>query len=72
MTIPVDNRPSGKRYLGNTNTKEVHDLYNEKAQCQIDEIINSGHAVMFEPDTLLQAHAEGFDNCAYCIGGSTR
>ena len=51
---------------------EVHDLENEKPQCQIDEIIRARHAVVFNPDTLEQAHQEGYDNGAYCIGGSTR
>jgi hypothetical protein len=65
----------GNRYVGNTNTMEVHDLDNEKtgaAQCQIDEIIKAGHAVTFTPDTLEQAHSRGYDNCAYCIGNSHR
>lgn len=46
------------RYLGNKNTMEVHDTYNEKEGCQLDEI---------KPD-----HKEGFDNCAHCIGNSRR
>jgi hypothetical protein len=65
----------GRRYVGNTNTTEVHDLDNEKTgtnECQIDEIIAAGHARTFNPDTLDQAHGEGYDNCQYCIGGSTR
>jgi hypothetical protein len=65
----------GKRFVGNTEKKEVHDLDNEKTganQCQIDEIIKAGHARTFNPDTLSQAHTEGYDNCAYCIGGSNR
>ncbi len=65
----------GKRFVGNTNNMEVHDLDNEKTaanQCQIDEIIAAGHATTFTPDTLAQAHSEGYDNCAHCIGGSTR
>jgi hypothetical protein len=65
----------GKRFVGNTEKKEVHDLDNEKTgtyQCQIDEIIKAGHAKTFNPDTLAQAHSEGYDNCAYCIGGSSR
>jgi hypothetical protein len=68
-------RRNGKRFLGNTDKKEVHDLDNEKYglnECQIIEIIRAKHAVIFEPDTLEQAHKEGFDNCAYCIGGSKR
>ena len=65
----------GKQFVGNTNNTEVHDLDNEKTggnQCQIDEIIQANHAVTFSPDTLAQAHSEGYDNCAHCIGGSTR
>jgi hypothetical protein len=61
--------------LGNTDKKEVHDLDNEKTganECQIDEIVKAGHATTFSPDTREQAHKEGYDNCAYCIGGSER
>lgn len=59
-----------KQYCGNTNTKEVHDLDKETTNCQIEEIIDAGHAKPF--DTLEDAHDEGYDNCAYCLGGSTR
>ena len=65
----------GNEYCGNTNTMEVHDLDNEDTSpsgCQIDEIIAAEHARTFDPDTLEQAHMEGYDNCAYCIGGSRR
>ena len=72
MATPISSRPSNKRYLGNTNTTEVHDLQNEKPQCQIDEIIQHRHAVVFSPDTVEQAHSEGYDNGHFCIGGSTR
>lgn len=58
-------------YLGNTNSTEVHNLNNQQTNCQINEI-KSEHKKYFNPDTLSQAHSEGFDNCAYCIGGSTR
>ena len=64
----------GKRFVGNKNKKEVHDLDNEQTganKCQIDEIISAGNARTFYPDTLRQAHSEGYDNCAYCLGGST-
>lgn len=63
----------GKRFVGNTSKLEVHDLDNEKTdanECQIDEIIEAGHAITFTPDTLTQAHAEGYDNCDKCIGNS--
>jgi hypothetical protein len=74
MAIPVSFKPLDKRFLGNSSPshKEVHDLYKEKSQCQITKIIKAGHAVVFKPDTLTQAHSEGYDNCAYCIGGSQR
>lgn len=74
MATRVYSRPSNKRFLGNDNYNhmEVHDLNNEKTLCQINEIIRASHAVVFYPDTLLQAHSEHYDNCAHCIGGSLR
>lgn len=63
-------RANGKKFLGNTNTKEVHDLDNEQPQCQISEIIAANHDVYF--DNLSSAHLQGFDNGHWCIGGSTR
>jgi hypothetical protein len=59
---------SGKRYCGNTNTKEVHDLDHEHTNCQIDAIVQAGHVRVFIPDSLEQAHSEGYDNCSYCLG----
>lgn len=64
---------NGEQYLGNTNKTEVHDLDNEKTgtnECQIDEIIKAGHDKPFT--TLAAAHGAGYDNCAYCLGGSKR
>lgn len=61
---------NGERYCGNKNKKEVHDLDNEKTNCQIDEIIRAGNDKPF--DTLAAAHAAGYDNCYWCLGGSTR
>lgn len=62
----------GKRFVGNKNHMEVHDLDNEKTACQIDEIIRAGHAVIFSPDSLAEARRQGYDNGAHCIGGSAR
>jgi hypothetical protein len=63
---------SGERYLANASASklEVHDLDNEKSQCQIDEISKAGHDRPF--NSLSTAQAQGYDNCAYCIGGSQR
>jgi len=74
MATPIYSWPTNKKYLGNSDTDhmEVHELLNEKPQCQIDEIISAENAVVFSPDTLEQAHNERYDNCAYCIGSSTR
>lgn len=74
MIVPVSSR-NGFQYLGNTRSKEVHDLYQEDTRpsgCQINEILGAGHAVRFVPDLLSTAHSEGYDNCAKCLGGSTR
>jgi malonyl CoA-acyl carrier protein transacylase len=59
-----------KRYLGNTNSDEVHDTDNENTNCQLDEILVE-HRKWY--DTLTQAKADrSYDNCAYCLGGSSR
>ena len=61
---------NGERFLGNRNTIEVHDLENEKSQCQIDEIIAAGHDVPFK--TLQAAKNTGYDNGHWCLGSSRR
>lgn len=62
----------GERYLANTSPSklEVHDLDNEQTRCQINEIIAAGHDRPY--DSLSTARAAGFDNCAHCLGASTR
>lgn len=60
----------GEQYLGNTNKKEVHDLDQETTSCQIDEIIRAGHDKPFT--SLSSARGAGYDNCAKCLGGSSR
>jgi len=63
---------NGEQYCANKSPskKEVHDLDREKDNCQINEIIRAGHAVPYH--SLDAAHADGYDNCYWCIGGSTR
>lgn len=63
-------RMRGEQYLGNKHTKEVHDLDRENSNCQINEIIRAGHEQPFT--TLATAYVGGYDNCAYCLGRSTR
>ena len=70
MTRRNKGNMNGERYLGNTNTKEVHDLDQENFLCRIDEIIAACHDLPFH--TLQQAKAYGYDNCHWCLGGSSR
>lgn len=59
-----------KRFLGNINSLEVHDTNNEQVNCQLDEI-SADHRKWY--DTLAAAKADkSYDNCAWCIGNSTR
>lgn len=72
MTRRRSGRMNGERYLANASPskREVHDLDNEKEQCQINEIIAAGNERPY--DSLGAAKRDGYDNCAYCIGNSTR
>lgn len=56
-------------YLGNSHTKEVHNLDNEKTRCNIGDI-KAAHRVTF--GSLAEAHRQGYDNCSHCLGQSTR
>jgi hypothetical protein len=59
-----------KRYLGNLNTLEVHDTDRERSNCRLDQI-RPEHRVWY--DTLTEAKRDRrYDNCYWCIGGSTR
>jgi hypothetical protein len=52
------------RYLGNSATRELHDLKNEKKRCQIDAI-RFDHCTNF--NTQKEAVAADYDFCAYCF-----
>ncbi len=59
----------GKQFIGNQNTHEIHDLDNEDSAengCQIRKI-RRANIVTFAPDTIAEAHKEGFLNCHKCI-----
>ena len=74
MAYPTASRGNWT-YLGNKNKMEVHDTTQEDPRgsgCQIDEFLRAGHGVYFIPDSLAQANSERYDNCAKCLGGSTR
>ncbi len=59
---------NGERFCGNTSSQEVHDLDQETANCQINEMLRAGHDRPFK--TLPEAHAAGYDDCAWCLGAS--
>ena len=52
-------------FYGDNNRRVVHDLSNEKSECDISEIMLV-HKRYFIPDTLEQAKSEGFESCEYC------
>lgn len=59
-----------KRHLGNINTLEVHDTDNEQTSCRLDEI-PPDHRRWY--DTIAEAKRDRpYDNCHWCLGGSTR
>jgi hypothetical protein len=51
--------------LGDSGSRELHDLDNEKPGCQIPEI-RPDRRVYFQ--TTAQAEKLGYDFCAYCFG----
>lgn len=53
------------RYLGNTNSRECHDLDNQQTNCQIAEI-SFDHRIYFGTPGLAQT--AGYDYCAFCFG----
>ncbi|MFX0174278.1 MAG: hypothetical protein ACFE9L_20550 [Candidatus Hodarchaeota archaeon] len=60
--------PRRPRYLGNTNTKEIHDLDRVKLDCKISDI-KKEHIVYFK--TLEEAEnameTQGFNGCYWCM-----
>jgi hypothetical protein len=57
---------NGEKYLGNTKSKEVHDLVREREQCKIDEVVYNENELPFS--TLDKAHIQGYSDCRFCIG----
>lgn len=55
-------------FLGNTNSKELHRVQSTNGNCQLCEI-KQNHRVYF--NSIAVAHSAGFDNCHWCLGGST-
>ena len=53
------------RYLGNSNSRELHDLENETGACQINQI-RFDHRIYF--GSTEQATGSDYDYCAFCFG----
>jgi hypothetical protein len=66
MARPTQTR-RGQRFLGDENNRIVHDLDKAKGPCEIDEILDEGRGVRFEPDNLEQARAERYQGCRRCV-----
>jgi hypothetical protein len=54
-----------QQFMGNTRSKEVHDLDQEQPACQIDKILNAGHETPFL--MLSTADGQGYHNCGHCM-----
>lgn len=69
-------RNSNYRYLINTDddNKEVHDLQNEKSQCQIDEIKNFKFITSPYYSDLISwlKNNSDYDGCQHCLPGLHR
>ncbi len=55
-----------QRYLGDQRGRTVHDLQQARGACEIEEILDEGRGVRFDPDTLEQARREGYSPCGRC------
>ena len=68
MNVPQ--RIIEKRFLVNLDTSIVHDIENEKRNCQIDELLDGDNAWGF--DTLKEAYEDGFVPCKWCLEHGAR
>jgi len=56
---------SQTRFLGNSGSRELHDLSNEKPRCQLAKM-RPDHRVYFA--SPQEAEQAGYDYCSYCFG----
>ena len=52
-----------KRYLVNNRSMEIHDLYNTKHQCFIDEIVDKTYISEWQLKDYL---SDGYNGCRWC------
>lgn len=53
------------RFLGNSRSREVHDLENPKPACQVNEMPFDRRVFFASAEQAIEA---GYDRCAYCLG----
>lgn len=58
---------AAQRYLGDAESKTVHDLLREQPECGALEIIARGKGERFIPDKLEMALFIGYKPCPYCL-----
>ena len=57
-----------QRYVGESDRNIVHDTWHRDCEpCIVEDVVNRGAAVGFEPDRLDQALWEGFEYCEHCF-----
>lgn len=57
---------SSERFVADANMMVVHDLDNEKGECEIDFIAHE-HVRTFSRDRLKTAEDRNYAHCAHCI-----
>lgn len=59
-----------ERFIGDTGTMRVHDLDNEKNECEID-FIDHEHIKTFARDRLKTAEENHFSHCPFCVNAES-
>ncbi len=54
------------RFIGDKRSMVFHDLSAEKAECKIDEIVESEAVALFGPDEASEARNRGYSQCPHC------
>lgn len=55
------------RWLGDKRTMSVHDLDSIVDGCGLDELLASGRAATFGPDSASEARNRGYRHCRHCL-----
>lgn len=61
---PVEEAP---KYMGNSNTKEIHDLSKTTKACQIDKMEDRNKVFFDTLEDVERARDEGYNGCKWCL-----